>query len=59
MRGTNRYRNDRDTLIIAIKFFSGLRFTDEQLKTLLRDYFNIEISVRQIKKIKAEFNKNI
>lgn len=49
---------DRESLIIWIKYFSGLKISDKNLVWLLRDYFWINISERTIRKYKKKFNKN-
>ena len=49
---------DRESLIIWIKYFSGLKISDKNLVWLLRDYFWINISERTIRKYKKQFNKN-
>lgn len=56
-RLTIKNQIERDTLIIWIKYFSGLKITDEKLVGLLRDYFDIDVSKSTIKSIKRKFFK--
>lgn len=59
-RLTIKKQIDRDTLIIWIKYFSGLKITDDKLVGLLRDYFDIDVSRSTIKSIKRKFlQKNL
>lgn len=59
-RLTIKKQIDRDTLIIWIKYFSGLKITDDKLVWLLRDYFDIDVSRSTIKSIKRKFlQKNL
>lgn len=52
---TNKKSQDNAKLVIAIKFFSGLKITDKKLVWLLRDYFDIDVTERMIRYYKKDF----
>jgi len=53
----NKDSENISSLVLWIKYFSWLWISDEKLVWLLRDYFNIKITSRTIRKYKQKFNK--